>query len=124
MLDVNLVAPQPITPPAKVAVEPVLKNSDVQDAPVKVAAVEKKEAGMTDDERYARVQTAAKQFFKDVYVVNDTSFSIFKDSSGQYITRFTNLRDGSVTYIPEVEILQYQGSSGSRSGESLVEINA
>ncbi len=121
MFDINSIAPQPISPPAKAA-EPVLKNSDVQTVPVKVAAVDKKDAGLSEDDRQARVATAARSFFKDTFVVSDTSFSIFKDSTGQYITRFTNLRDGSVTYIPEVEILQYQGSSSS--SESLVEIQA
>lgn len=61
--------------------------------------------GPTSDEtRKALVQEAA-QNLTNTYVVSDVKFTIFKDSSGQYITRFTNLRDGKVSYIPEYELL-------------------
>ncbi len=102
---------------------PVMKKSDVEAAPVKVAAVEKSEAKKPDEKRYEQVERAAKVFFNDVFVVNDTKFTIFKDTSGQFVTRFTNLRDGSVTYIPEPEILRYMESRG-RARESLIEIEA
>ncbi|MBN8542681.1 MAG: hypothetical protein J0M34_00260 [Alphaproteobacteria bacterium] len=70
--------------------------------------------------RFEQVKKAAESFFKDVYAVNDHTFSIYKDASGQYITRFTSLRDGRVTYIPEPQLLQH--SSGG--GGSLIEIQA
>lgn len=54
----------------------------------------------------------ASQMFKDIYVVSDTTFSIYKDFSGQYVTRFTNLRDGSVSYIPEPDMMQYLENRG------------
>lgn len=57
-----------------------------------------------DDARRALVEAAAQKL-KDIYVVSDVRFTIFKDSGGQYITRFTNLRDGKVSYIPEYDIL-------------------
>lgn len=101
----------------------VAPKSDVETAPVKIAAVEKPEVKMSDDKRYEVVKRAAKSYFKDVYAVSDTSFTMFRDTSGQIITRFRNLRDGSVTYIPEPEILQYMAARGQER-QALVEIDA
>ncbi len=45
---------------------------------------------------------AALRDIANKYVLGDTRLSMFyKDLSGQYVTRFVNLRDGKVTYIPE-----------------------
>ena len=49
---------------------------------------------------------AVKQAASNVFVVSDQSFTIFKDNNGQYVTRYTSLRDGRVTYIPEPELLR------------------
>ena len=128
-MDINLVNPAGASQGSTLSVQargsefPAIRKSQVQDEPVKVPAVDKADIRASEDRRAARVREAAKTYFKDVFVVNDTTFSIFKDSSGQYITRFTNLRDGSVTYIPEVEILQYMESKG-RTREAIIEINA
>lgn len=35
------------------------------------------------------------------YVVGDQSVTFYKDATGQYVTRFKSLRDGTVTYIPK-----------------------
>lgn len=35
------------------------------------------------------------------YAVSDKTFSLFKDASGQVITRYVSLLDGSITYTPE-----------------------
>jgi hypothetical protein len=75
-----------------------------------------------DQKRYEQVARAAKAYFKDVYAVSDTRFTIYKDTSGQYITRYTSLRDGKVTYIPEPSLLQYLERSRA-SRESLVELS-
>jgi hypothetical protein len=34
------------------------------------------------------------------YPLGNKEFSIFKDVTGQYITRYVSLQDGSVTYVP------------------------
>lgn len=60
------------------------------------------------------------QDIANVYVVSDMKFTIFKDASGQYITRFTSLRDGKVTYIPEPTLFK----SGGSSTASLLSIEA
>lgn len=51
------------------------------------------------------------------------SFTMFKDSSGQVITRFRDANSGKVVYIPEPQLLRLsQASSGG--GQSLLNINA
>ena len=38
--------------------------------------------------------------FAQTYAVSDQKFALYKDASGQMITRYVSLRDGSVTYMP------------------------
>lgn len=112
----------PTLPGAKGADFPVAKPSSQQsqsETPkpgneIKPEAVEQK--------RYEQVVKAAESFFKDVYAVSDMRFTIYKDSTGQYITRYTSLRDGKVTYIPEPSLLQYQRSKNQRA-ESLIALD-
>lgn len=63
--------------------------------------------------RLDNVIKAARQL-SNYFVVSDTTFTIFKDSSGQFVTRFTNLKDGSVTYIPEPAIQDFIASASER----------
>jgi len=102
------------------ATAPSVRSSNVQEGAVQVPAVEQADVRMSEDRRFDAVRQAAQRIIQDVYVVSDTTFTIFKDNSGQFVTRFTNLRDGSVTYIPEPEIVQLQ----ARDNQSFVEINA
>lgn len=60
--------------------------------------------------RVARLRQAA-----DTFVLGDQRFSFYKDSSGQYITRYTSLRDGKVTYIPEPNLLAMHSSEPNLS---------
>lgn len=120
-------APQGSAAPAVREATVLPKSQTVQDVPDPSLVKERPknmEAAQqaTDEARYETVKKAA-QMFKDVYAVRDTKFTIFKDNSGQYITRFTNLRDGKVTYIPEPEIMQYLESMGSYR-EAVVKIEA
>ena len=95
----------PLTlPGARSADTPVVKKDTVPApaVPDPATAVPDVEA-----QRVQKLQQAARQFFDDVYAVSDTTFSIFKDATGQYVTRFTSLRDGRVTYIPEPKIIEY-----------------
>jgi hypothetical protein len=71
--------------------------------------------------REAAVQKAA-ELFRDFFPVSDVTFSIFKDSSGQYVTRFTSLRDGKVTYVPEQDMFAYLKRAGRQYNN--VKINA
>lgn len=59
-----------------------------------------------EQQRYERVAAAAQKVAGDPYPISDKSFTIFKDASGQYVTRYTSLRDGRVTYVPELKVLQ------------------
>lgn len=49
-----------------------------------------------------KASAAYRAFF---YPMGEVKFTIYKDSTGQYITRFTSLIDGTVTHIPEQNIL-------------------
>ena len=79
--------------------QPAPSQSDNAQANIDIHAAEAK--------RLEAVQRAATSIANS-YVVSDKTFSIFKDATGQYITRFTSLRDGKVTYIPEPELLKTQ----------------
>ncbi len=95
----------------------------VKDAEVKIPPQEDRKAKEpTADSRMQAVIRAA-QMFKDIYVVSDTTFTIFKDSSGQYVTRFTSLKDGSVTYIPEPDIVRAMNELSAQR-EALLNIEA
>jgi hypothetical protein len=76
-----------------------------------------------EEKRLEQVVFAAKSLFRDVYAVSDKNFTIFKDASGQYITRYTSLRDGRVTYIPEPKLMQLFGSHQA-AHQSVLEIKA
>ena len=104
--DVSAAVAQNDTPP--------VKKSNTVNTPVQIPAVEKLDLRSVDGKRLEDIQsTVVRQSFQDVFAVSDTTFTIFKDSSGQYITRFTSLRDGSVTYIPEPDILKFSGGSST-----------
>jgi len=55
-------------------------------------------------------------------VLGTTSFSIYKDSDGQLVTRFFDTKTGQVTYIPKES--QVLGSSSGNNASSLVNITA
>lgn len=63
------------------------------------------------EQRRAQAVQRAAQDIANIYVISDKRFTIFKDMSGQYITRFTSLRDGRVTYIPEPDLLRMSSPS-------------
>lgn len=46
----------------------------------------------------------------NLYAVNDSRFTIYKEADGVYYTRVTNLRDGSVTVVPEPDLYAQLGA--------------
>ncbi len=76
-----------------------------------------------DARREAAVRAAAQSLFRDFFAVSDNRFTMYKDATGQIITRFTSLRDGRVTYIPEPELLQ-QMARAQGQPEAIVRIDA
>lgn len=79
------------------------------------------DASTADQRRFQAVQQVAQEI-ANIYVVSDKTFSIFKDVTGQYITRFTSLRDGKVTYIPEPTL--FKMASSAADVQPLLKINA
>ena len=68
-------------------------------------------------------QAAAASTFN--YPLGDKEFTIFKDATGQLITRYVSLRDGSVTYAPApILVKELQLTSGSLNSPALVALNA
>jgi hypothetical protein len=124
-MEINLTGgiklPQSLPSPAKQGADfPVMKKSEgFETLPLSGVSAEKADVASAEQRRFEQVKRAAESFFKDVYAVNDHTFSIYKDNTGQYITRFTSLRDGRVTYIPEPQLLQRTGG-----GETMIEIQA
>ena len=91
------------TPQTQVPAEPV----------VPVSANDNSTA--TSDNTQSQYEMASRQAalsFKNVYAVSDSDFSIFKDASGKYITRYVSLRDGKVTYIPEPTLIKQMQIEG------------
>lgn len=95
-----------------------VKQLPQQQQQTTVSAVEKKQielsAEATEETRQENLEKAAQLMAQDIFVVSDMRFTIYKDLSGQFITRFTSLRDGSVTYIPEQDMNVYMESRGAR----------
>ena len=89
-------AAQPVAAPAPrpVAQAPVPAPLPVD---VQVASAEQK--------RFEAVK-AASQSAPNVYPLGDRTFTIFKDSSGQYVTRYYSMTTGKVSYVPEPETLK------------------
>lgn len=100
------------------------QSGNTQQEPLKTTTgVDTIDLNMTEQRRAEAVQQAAQDFLKTFYAVSDTTFSIYKDNTGQYITRFTSLRDGRVTYIPEPDLLGHM--ERMRHGvENLVRLEA
>jgi hypothetical protein len=97
---------------ASAAVAPKAENAEKDTALNKLQKVT--DVTGAEKERLETVIKAAKQL-SNYYVVSDTSFSIYKDSSGQFITRFTSLKDGSVTYIPETNMANHLKTASAQS---------
>ena len=98
-------------------------RSEVENKPVKVAAVDKVDIDAIDNKRAEAMMQAMRQSFRSEYAVSDTSFTIYKDSMGRYITRVTSLKDGSVSYYPEPEMLRRMEVEGF-SVDNMVEVQA
>lgn len=83
------------------AVPQVPKQEVKVSLPQPTQQVEAKPAVSDVDRARAERVRAAAEAIKNLYAVSDTRFTIFKDTAGDYVTRFTSLRDGSVQYYPE-----------------------
>lgn len=89
---------------------PVAIKSDVPQLPVIGGGESTFDPILAEQQRFETVKRVSQQV-SDIFVVSDRTFTIFKDVSGQYVTRFTSLRDGKVTYIPEPNLFRIGGES-------------
>ena len=95
--------PAPQAPPPAAAATAV--PAPAQDIPAIDTAPSDLDLAKAEETRLHAVERAAQRAVES-FVVSDKTFTIFKDVTGQYITRFFSLRDGRVTYIPEPELLR------------------
>jgi hypothetical protein len=109
-MEINVQAgprPQPVAGSRRADLPVGIKTtSDVNPAPQAQAPKPVSDAEKQRYEAVARASAAVSELF----AVSDKTFTIFRDASGQYITRYTSLRDGSVSYVPEPKLLQYAPS--------------
>jgi hypothetical protein len=103
---------KPVIPVANPA--PVAQKPEAPFVPIGGGGESSYDAESSEMQRLQKVQRLSQQI-SDIFVVSDRTFTIFKDVSGQYITRFTSLRDGKVTYIPEPNLFRLGGESDSVS---------
>lgn len=92
-----------------------------QPAPQPVVQSEPAPSTTTPQEMTERRSEAMRQALSAVlpkffYPVTDVRFTIYKDSSGQYITKFTNIVSGEVSQIPEPDLLNMLGGGLASSG--------
>lgn len=108
-LQTGAYTPPPSLPGARSADIQVIQKQQDYSTEAAVPAIGTQESDTTmpaEQQRYNQVLAAAQSLVRDVYPVSDKTFVFYKDASGQYITRYTSLRDGRVTYIPEQRLLQ------------------
>ena len=72
----------------------------------KATTPEPKAVAAAQDAGYEAVRKAAQAVLKNTYAVSDVTFTIFKDVAGDYVTRFTSLRDGSTKYYPQKTLFE------------------
>jgi len=80
---------------------PVIAKPAPQPPVVEVKVEQPKAPPTAEKARYEEVKKAAQAIQSNYYVVSDVRFTIFKDIAGDYVTRFTSLKDGSVKYYPQ-----------------------
>jgi hypothetical protein len=98
----------------KLAATPPVKTSEVVQEPVQITSVNEGLFKKVDQKRLQDLEQVVQDpKVRDVYVVGDSRFTIFKDMQGRFITRFTSLRDGTVTYVPESDVMRFAASNTS-----------
>lgn len=71
----------------------------------KPEAPQKLEDKTPEESRRELLEKAAENYKSNLGSSN-VRFTIYKDpATGQFVTRYTNLSDGSVTYVPEQDLL-------------------
>ncbi len=118
-MDISLHIPMSGATPSYTPPVPTTANTD--SAPVIVppkqpAPVQSSSAtAVPTPDIHAQYEAAIRQTvlsFKNFYAISDKEFSIFKDASGQYITRYVSLRDGTVTYTPAPVFIRNMQAAG------------
>ena len=75
-----------------------------------------------ESSRIQRVE-AALESIRNSFAVSDSRFTIFRDITGDFVTRITSLRDGSVTTIPEKTLFELAAARDARFAEISASLN-
>lgn len=62
-----------------------------------------------------RVETLMRAARSVPQPLGSQTFTMFKDGTGQYITRFRDMNTGKVTYIPEPEVFRMSAGAGAQA---------
>lgn len=92
----------PTLPTGKGGGEPAIRQPKAAAPPTPIPG-----SGAENNNAYFEKVKQASKAMQNYYPLSDTTFSIYKDQTGQYITRFVNDRTGEVTYIPEPDVLAF-----------------
>lgn len=81
-----------------------------------VASTEAQLADLGRERTEALKRSIAEALPRFFYPVSDVRFTLFKDSTGQMITRFTNIISGETSQIPEPQLMNMLSGGGLGSG--------
>jgi hypothetical protein len=111
--------------PSAAAVPPAPADTQASQVPFSRAAdtTGSTPAAATGNTFEKAIQQIASSF-KNTYAVSDKQFTIFKDATGKYITRYVSLRDGSVTYVPTTPTVVRPAQVITTAGDGYVAIDA
>lgn len=107
-----------VTTPSPVKSAPVLPAPSQSKATVVLPnEVERYDSGQAEARRLEALANAARNAPQPL---GSQVFTMFKDSSGQMVTRFRDTNSGKVTYIPEPQLLRMAANTGG--SQSVVNI--
>lgn len=109
-------APAPKRQEVVKQVQPLAANAEND---VNLADQQVKDLSKAEKQRLDTVVKGARAY-QGTIGASGMTFTIFKDSSGQFITRFTNKDTGAVTYVPEPNVLKFAESDTA----TLLEVKA
>ena len=99
-----VVPQQKAAPKAEVPLPKQAAPAPAQPAPAPAPVVDNS-VRENERARFEKIRQAIAAL-KDYYPISDSRSVSFKDASGTIVTKVTSLRDGKVTYLPEIALLK------------------
>ena len=121
MGDIANISSVVIQPAPKASVPVLSTHSQAPSLPTigaKVSSQVSIDADAVENRRWEAMKNAAKNAPQPL---GNQTFVMFKDSSGEIITRFRDINSGKLTYIPEPTLFSLSGSRNT-GGDSILNI--